>query len=377
MSAGAVGVVIDDTGHAKFRGLMRCGSVHECPCCCAVIKAGRADEVVHIVEHHGRSRAALVSLTIRHDLGDDLKFTRDAVATIAYRALTRGAAWKRFVMAVGLEGYIRAVEITYGPNGWHPHIHAVFLMRDGWQDARMPSGENAWDWFQRRWADVVARNVGEAYRPLSSGGIGSNIMPIDKGEKYLCKLGLEVSDPGTKTAKGGQRTPLQIAHDWAMFGRKEDAHLWQTFCNATKGTRQITYSRGLLRRFGLQHQTDAEVANADDKEKPSDIEIARIGADDWRQLRDRVLQMPTKSGRQWIPAPWALLRSAELYGLAGVQAILERLHAGEGRNINRRSKPRWKPKRAKPPPHPTRTTPIPNLDEILPSRSTSPKPSSA
>ena len=58
--------------HAYYRGLLRCGSVWECPVCALQIRAERADELKRAVECWGHGNVAMLSLTVRHGLGDDL-----------------------------------------------------------------------------------------------------------------------------------------------------------------------------------------------------------------------------------------------------------------------------------------------------------------
>lgn len=40
----------------------------------------------------------------------------------------RGAPWDRFKDRLGYAGLIRALELTYGANGWHPHTHELWFV---------------------------------------------------------------------------------------------------------------------------------------------------------------------------------------------------------------------------------------------------------
>lgn len=129
--ADAVGVVVStETGRAGLRGVARCGSVWECPVCMTAIAAGRAEECRFVVEDwHGLDRASTWTLTVRHMAGADLRTLRSRLAD-AWRGFCRGAAWNRLKARWGIVGSIRAMEITHGPNGWHPHLHLVMLHKE-------------------------------------------------------------------------------------------------------------------------------------------------------------------------------------------------------------------------------------------------------
>jgi len=42
--------------------------------------------------------------------------------------MTAGRQWIQFKETFGLVGTIKAVEVTHGGNGWHPHIHVLFFV---------------------------------------------------------------------------------------------------------------------------------------------------------------------------------------------------------------------------------------------------------
>jgi hypothetical protein len=188
-------------GKAHFHGVMRCGSVWECPVCQLAIKAKRAEEVRRLVEWHGHEGAYLLTLTIAHGIGDDLRISREAVSK-AYRLMIQGAPWKRISLRFGFVGAVRAMEVTHGRNGWHPHIHAILLLRPLSADER----EQLRDWIARRWIEKVKKVLGDGAAPSMERGC--DLRPCRRAD-YLAKLGLELTAPVGKTARQGNRSPLQ------------------------------------------------------------------------------------------------------------------------------------------------------------------------
>lgn len=276
---GVVEVVRHPGGHVGMRGLMFCGSVWECPACGFRIRAKRAEEVKRAVEWHGRDRAHLLTLTVRHGLGDDLKSIRTGVAT-AWRRVQAGASWKRLTERIGLQGTIRSLEITHGGNGFHPHLHIVLLADE--MDAVML--EAARVAISTRWQAAVERTLGVAHVPNDR--IGCDLRPCTTSE-YITKLGLELSSGFTKQGHEGQRTPLQVAADWVRDRRDSDLAVWLAFCRGMKGARMLTWSRGLKAAAGLDEKADAELVVEDSLDECGDV-LAAIPGALWDRVRDVV-----------------------------------------------------------------------------------------
>jgi len=117
----------DGTGY-YFRGLVTCGSVWACPVCSWKIATGRGREVQLIIDQHVKTGGGvyLITATIPHDYADNLKLLRSTVST-AWRKTVSGRPWLQMKQRIGFVGFIRALEVTRGQNGWHPHLHLLFF----------------------------------------------------------------------------------------------------------------------------------------------------------------------------------------------------------------------------------------------------------
>lgn len=362
LPAGAgVEIAADGDARCTYRGVARCGLVWECPVCQATVRAHRAQELEHLVEWWGRERCAMLTITVRHHRQDDLRSLARGVSD-AYRALTRGEAWRRFRAAVGLRGSVRALEITHGPNGWHPHLHVLLLLDASWRDERSARAVADWRsqarpgdqpslriapripmrigrgrtartvrisadrWLRYRWQDVVERHMGAAARPDT--GPGVMLTDCDHDGRYLAKMGCEVSDPGSKRGRTHEhRSHLQIAADLARSHHPRDRELWREFVLAIRGRKQLTWSRGLKAAAGIPDLSDEQVASHEDPGIRL-VPVLRIGADQW-------------SAMCWLhwapedaPAPVVLLQAAEQHGAAWAADLLRDMVA-EGRRIIR------------------------------------------
>jgi hypothetical protein len=166
----------------------------------------------------------LVTLTVRHAAEDPVSICRAVRA--CWRKVLAGRAWQTFKREAQLE-WIAAEEMTFGANGWHPHIHALLL--PGNYDAR-----REWDfplWWYERWSTIVVRELGERFRPDPLHG--ADVRPCN-AEQYLSKLGIELTDAAV--VKG--RSPLQLLRDG-----QTDRYL--ELQRSRHRARDITWSRGL------------------------------------------------------------------------------------------------------------------------------------
>ncbi len=329
MTGDAVSMRATDDGRVVLKGITTCGLAWECPVCQMTIKARRAEQIAQLVEWHGREGAFLLTLTFRHGRGNDLRTARQGLAN-AWRGMTRGKPWKLFKERLGVRGTVRAMEVTHGPNGWHPHLHVLFLCRPGWEAATMWDGLPVQTWLADRWASMVIRYLGPEHEPDPR--YGTTTTACMDGQ-YLAKLGLEVSDPGrkeaTKTEEGEaddqNRNPLEIARDLVDHGRRSDRELWRVYCQAMHGARQLTWSKGLRAVANIPDKTDAELA-ADEEAGQQTAHVLTVAGDDWRRIaRKRIRVEQADGSAELVPAPVLLIERAEQKGARAAWRMLRSL----------------------------------------------------
>jgi hypothetical protein len=311
--------------HSHYHGLLLCGSVWECPICRLQICAHRAGEVQRLVESHrsayGDDTVYLLTVTTRHGMGDDLATVRRGVAG-AWTETIQGRWWMALNAELGLRmtrrwcgqcrtdpriGTIRALETTYGEHGWHVHLHLVLLLRRALSPDELSRLHSKLD---QRWRNRVVKLLGPEHAPDHEHGV--DLRPLRCCADYVAKLGLEISDPGTKVAKNGNRTPLQIAYDYSQHKRPEDAALWRAYCVGMRGARMLTWSHGLRDYYQLGHEaSDDEVVT--DAEQQGDTLVGLIPARVWDELR------------QVRRGPLLVLEAAERGGAAAVKRVLRAL----------------------------------------------------
>jgi len=281
-------------GLVHVGGVQRCGSVWACPVCSPTIRERRAGEIDTALGKHlaDGGVAYFVTSTVRHSAGTPLAQVLGLVQESWRDAWRPRSIDKR---GSGYLGAIRAIEITHGSNGWHPHIHAVVMFEPGTSAA---TAENmlrrvsvGWSYqLSRRGASCNAR--GFDFRPVhDSEGVSGYLAKVDGG----WGAGLELARGDLKLQAGKGTTPFQFL-ERAANGCSYSEMMFLIYEQATSGRRQLVWSRGLKARFGIDDVSDVDAAEETLHALP--VLLAIVPAGKWRQLlrTNRAVDMLTQLG---------------------------------------------------------------------------------
>lgn len=279
-SGSQVQVMKKPNGRCCFQGVVTCGSIWACPECASKIAARRSSEVADLIKAHNRAGQAsyMATLTVKHGLGDNCESLRKTIAW-AWDQLLRSGAMRRLRDQYNIVGYIRALEITHGKNGWHPHIHVLFMARDFTALEQTAVGDAIFE----RWKKVLDRKGFKACR------IGFDFQRARNAEtaaQYVAKwgAGTEIAKGSEKLGKSG-RSPWQLLDD-ANDGDEWAGRLFVEYAQAFKGARHLTYARGIRELYGLRQAADDEQLALDDDlpEYEDGGEVYRLDLGLWRRL---------------------------------------------------------------------------------------------
>jgi hypothetical protein len=245
------------------------------------------------------------ALTLPHDLGDLLEPMRRLVTT-GYRRILQGREWLKLKKRLGIVGYVRALEVMAGPNGWHPHAHPLWFTEHPLTPEQVAELDA---YVFRTWRRVV---VAAGYRAPQRDGFRLDAVRTPDGvANYLAKLGLALELTHGTDKQGrqrGHRSPFQILSDFLATGDDADLTLWLEYERAMKGARRLTFSNGLKDRYGVAEISDEDLAT---KEVGGEL-VASLTADEWRAVVAHGVRL-------------AVLEAAEGSGAAGVSAVLASL----------------------------------------------------
>lgn len=273
-----------DSSAVGYAGLSTCGSVWACPTCSSRIQARRRIELgclLTMAADEGYS-ALFTTYTLRHHSKQKLALLWGSLSK-AFRRVAQDKGVQNARKSVEDAGYVRAVEVTHGSYGWHPHIHCIRLVKG---DCTEQEAQLLGDTEFRAWR-AAARHCGLG-EPVKDAfdvklvKLANNEVFIDTLTDYVTKTGAagaaladvnsssnkqidgltyELASHSTKRArKVGNKTPTELLQEFAETGNVYYLDLWNEYEIASHGKRALTWSRGLKRDYGIKDATDEAIA---------------------------------------------------------------------------------------------------------------------
>ncbi|PST98536.1 hypothetical protein C9J03_26230, partial [Photobacterium gaetbulicola] len=197
---GYAAIMKGEQGGAFFGGLVQCGSVWTCPVCGAKIAERRAGEMREAMMEAGKRglNVSLLTLTVKHGSKDQI----DQLLPKLAKAQT--SFWgRRFVKdtfeAFGLLGRVRALEVTHGVAGWHPHIHILLFTEKNFPKAVARALAVQWQ-----------KSCVSAGLPKPTLDNGLDIRNGEAAGEYICKF---ADDSKLKETKSGDAVTWDAADE--------------------------------------------------------------------------------------------------------------------------------------------------------------------
>jgi len=254
---GASGVVVRrlPDGRAAYSGLYRCGDFWRCPSCRVTLGIRRARQIESALRQHvdAGGSALLATYTVPH--------TRDESLPVVLSRLAD--TWRRYARNVWHDvlgdhyvGAVRALEVTHGVNGWHPHYHVLVFVSPG-LPYLTPVAVSLAD----RWSEVAGADWRADVRQVARDGVAAVA-------RYLTTDGIagasyEVASPAAKIPSG--RSYTQLLYDYARYRSSADAALIYEYAAALHGVHHLTVSPRLRRLYDFTDPASGwdEIADED------------------------------------------------------------------------------------------------------------------
>ena len=159
--------VIKSVDTARYMGLAHCHSPWACPICSAKVMAEKGGEIASLIDARltwEKKSAFMITFTLPHTKGMSCQETFQ-VLNDTWRLFTRDGRRAKNSKGKNLPVYgqmrnkfdiqsiVRVYEFTWGENGWHPHIHALFWTKRENFKALLPYEDLLTD----RWLDCAKR----------------------------------------------------------------------------------------------------------------------------------------------------------------------------------------------------------------------------
>lgn len=288
-------IQIQKTGKGKafYSGLMACGSVWTCPVCAAKVSERRRlelKEAMEVAKTKGFN-IHFVTLTFPHGVGDDVKVLRKKLSK-AYGKLSNGkysvkSKFKEYYPDSEIHGFIRAVEVTHGTNGFHPHVHILLFSSP----------------------DLTAIKINEIYNPSWKRACVLSDLPEPSTEhgctvkdgsfasEYISKWGIEdeMTKANSKVSRSKKGvTPFGLLRCFIdgndpIYTPEKSKNLFLVYANAFKGARQLYWSNGLRNLLSMSKEiSDKELVDIPEDERS--ILLGTLSFEQWKIIRRKKLE---------------------------------------------------------------------------------------
>lgn len=290
-----------NAGVAHFSGVETCGRIWLCPVCSAKIRVARGAEIAEGVGNWIRQggQALFLTVTLPHEKGDALQASFSALVQ-AWRWVTSHRKYKIMRKVCGMIGWIKAIEVTHGNNGWHPHAHMILLLDESVFLTRS-EGERKGKGCAYTYAELFelldrlwVQGLDSAKWPTGKYGIRLRLDMVERSASkkladYVTKLqdgksmSTELTRADLKSGRKENRTPFEILRDFGNTGNAADLTLWHEFEDGTYGRSAIQWSRNLRAKIlpeEEEEKSDEELA----AEEIGGETVGRIEAQTWREI---------------------------------------------------------------------------------------------
>lgn len=277
---------------ATYKNLQTCGSIWHCPICASRITEQRRIELGRALRYW-QGTMVMVTYTLAHNRSMSLV---DVLASIkyAYQASKSGKVWNKTRKDYWIAGSVRALEVTYGLNGWHVHIHELMFVdkRDSRGHSVCLSDEQT-NGLQGRIFSVWRTSLKR--RGKTADAIyGVNVTNAENtAAEYVAKYGREPIESfwdathelvksNSKRGRGIHNTPLELL---AMFseGDVKAGNAWMEYARAFKGSKQLVWSTDIRKFLKLEaEKSDQELSETI---APEFLPFAEITRKEWIAIR--------------------------------------------------------------------------------------------
>lgn len=265
-----------DGSNARFVGPISCKDVHVCPVCSSHICEHRRLELQFGIRNHAAKGGAvyLLTLTVPHTLEMPLASILDKLRM----ALQRFKNCKTYKRILGTPmhpgkyrriGSVRSLEITVGPNGWHPHTHDLVFCDPGLLD-----DYRALEELRHEWTRILLKvGLGDSTKQNDMLAHAFDLRGGDYAAEYVAKFGRQpelhgwgITDELTRThaklgTKAGHLVPFALPRLYRDGDSKAGA-LFVEYAKAISGERMVYWSPGLKTALGVKDATDEDLISA-------------------------------------------------------------------------------------------------------------------
>lgn len=290
-----------ETKTASYTNLQYCGSVWLCPDCSYKISQERKKDLSEAMKgcRDKGLHVAMLTLTVPHYLGDDLKLLLKKMSKAKHKLWTNRNGREYLADQFPMVGHITATEVKYSDNnGFHPHFHILCFLNKQYSKEDLKTIESE---LYELWAEKCMKSgLGKPNRrngiDLKMGSNNENVLA-----DYVAKWGMaeEMTQAHLKVGKKNlsSLTMWEVLELAQIEESTKDkySYIFKTYAKAFKGRRQLFWSKGLKELLKVEVKDDEEIANKED-DQTEDFDALYLSEQDWwticyHKVRAQVLEL--------------------------------------------------------------------------------------
>jgi hypothetical protein len=276
----------DDGSCASYKGLEACSNFWVCPCCSARIAEQRRREFLIATSRPMYSRA-MITYTVRHSQYQSLIEIRKALIK-SYKKLCESYFYKELCKKHKLRHTVRTLEVRYGANGWHVHMHVVCFFEESVVARRELEAALAEKWQAITYSEGENGEFGASLQNGVDVTVGD-----EKITAYVRKFGREpkerewdidheLTKANLKASKTGESLTFFDLVDLAGGGCSSSAALVKEYAAGMKHQKFMVWSRGFKAECDFSEVSDEL---SEEEFWQDEDEFIVIDNDSWRAIR--------------------------------------------------------------------------------------------
>lgn len=242
-------------GRTSVSSIRTCDSNWTCIVCASRKAASRAKKHKRFLRERKSAGCAVVTvtLTVAHYLSMRLNPSWDTVAD-SVNYVTEGASWSNIKRKFGVTHLIKAMEVTHGTNGWHPHVHMVLVIDP--KEAKDHDFHKLEDAIWNRWSSAVTergyRSVREdgGIKMIEEGDTDRLAEYLEKGHRLTSALPDDIELSAQDDHMPFEIGLLACSEELPDAERRRYLRLWHEWDRASLGRRAMWWSQNLNQVLG-------------------------------------------------------------------------------------------------------------------------------
>jgi hypothetical protein len=250
----------------QYGNLQRCGSIFSCKVCAKIVTEKRRSELKQATDTWRNMGGYLyfITLTTRHNANTHFKTLKSGQSK-AQNYFFTGRKAEGLFTELGKVGHIISNETTYSPsNGHHPHKHILIFSDKELSVFELYKLQHKLALHWQHCCEIAGIEIPDLKH-------GLDLKDGTYAAEYISKWGLEeeMTKSQQKQGKNGSYTPWDLLElsfkDEPLSNGKLPSKLFQEYAIVFKGTRFLSWSRGLKKLLNVVDVTDEDIVQETDK----------------------------------------------------------------------------------------------------------------